>query len=404
MQKKLWNKDFILMLQGGTVSGLGDLLYSVAIGFWVYEMTGSNTLMGVMSSISMFMSMIVMPFSGTIIDKCNRKAVIVGMDVLRGIIMLVVGALALVGKLSVGVVLLAAFLASGCSVFFSPAVSTLMIDIIPHNDMVRGQSIFSGVQTFVNLVGKALSGALVAFCGVPLIITLNGVSYLISAVTEMFITVPKTKHQGEAVTLRGVFSDFGNGLKAIGKNPFLRMGIPCCLLINLLSGGVLSLMLPFVMEKGFTVDMYGYLMAVQTAASFVCVSLLGIIRLTPKQRFFSLSAGFLMDIVFCVLYFSAKNFTLLCVLAFIANFGNTLGNGIFSASLSLALPEDNRGGILGLFSAGGIGGIALSAVIYGIFCDIFPVYLVFIVGTLLSAAPLMLMCVHKATREFIMEH
>ena len=113
MQKKLWNKDFILMLQGGTVSGLGDLLYSVAIGFWVYEMTGSNTLMGVMSSISMFMSMIVMPFSGTIIDKCNRKAVIVGMDVLRGIIMLVVGALALVGKLSVGVVLLAAFLASG---------------------------------------------------------------------------------------------------------------------------------------------------------------------------------------------------------------------------------------------------------------------------------------------------
>lgn len=120
MQKKLWNKDFILMLQGGTVSGLGDLLYSVAIGFWVYEMTGSNTLMGVMSSISMFMSMIVMPFSGTIIDKCNRKAVIVGMDVLRGIIMLVVGALALVGKLSVGVVLLAAFLASGCSVFFWP--------------------------------------------------------------------------------------------------------------------------------------------------------------------------------------------------------------------------------------------------------------------------------------------
>ena len=111
-----------------------------------------------------------------------------------------------------------------------------------------------------------------------------------------------------------------------------------------------------------------------------------------------------MDIVFCVLYFSAKNFTLLCVLAFIASFGNTLGNGIFSASFSLALPEDNRGGILGLFSAGGIGGTALSAVIYGILCDIFPIYLVFTVGTLLSTIPLMLMCGHKATREFIMEH
>ncbi len=36
MERKLWNKDFILLLQGSTVSTLGDLMYSVAIGFWVY--------------------------------------------------------------------------------------------------------------------------------------------------------------------------------------------------------------------------------------------------------------------------------------------------------------------------------------------------------------------------------
>ena len=53
MHKKLWNKDFTLMLQGDAFSTLGDLLYSVAIGYWVYEQTGSSTLMGVMSSISM---------------------------------------------------------------------------------------------------------------------------------------------------------------------------------------------------------------------------------------------------------------------------------------------------------------------------------------------------------------
>ena len=31
MHKKLWNKDFILMLQGNAVSDIGDILYSVAI-------------------------------------------------------------------------------------------------------------------------------------------------------------------------------------------------------------------------------------------------------------------------------------------------------------------------------------------------------------------------------------
>ena len=79
----------------------------------------------------------------------------------------------ILGAVSAGLLfclLAAAFLASACSVFFSPAVSTLMLDIIPHDDIVRGQSVFSGVNSFINLVGKAVSGALVALLGVPLII------------------------------------------------------------------------------------------------------------------------------------------------------------------------------------------------------------------------------------------
>ena len=62
MQKKLLNKDFVLLLQGNTVSTIGDLMYSIAIGFWVYQTTGSSALMGVMSSISMFITMIFSPF------------------------------------------------------------------------------------------------------------------------------------------------------------------------------------------------------------------------------------------------------------------------------------------------------------------------------------------------------
>ena len=57
MAKKLWNKDFVLLLQGNTISTIGDLMYSVAIGYWVYEQTGSNSLMGIMSAISLFVTM-----------------------------------------------------------------------------------------------------------------------------------------------------------------------------------------------------------------------------------------------------------------------------------------------------------------------------------------------------------
>ncbi|MDY4972687.1 MAG: hypothetical protein SO103_03925, partial [Erysipelotrichaceae bacterium] len=78
--KKLWNRDFILLLQGNAISALGDILYSVAIGYWVFEKTGSNALMGIMSSISLFVVMFVSPFSGSLIDKMDRKHIIVIMD------------------------------------------------------------------------------------------------------------------------------------------------------------------------------------------------------------------------------------------------------------------------------------------------------------------------------------
>lgn len=402
MKRKLWNKDTILMLQGNAVSALGDILYSVAIGYWVYEKTGSSALMGIMSSISMFMTMLVMPFSGSIIDKCSRKLIIVGMDTLRGVIMLALGVLAFADSLSVPVVLAAAFLASACSVFFSPAVSTLMLDIIPHDDMVRGQSVFSGVNSFINLVGKAISGALVAFLGVPPIVLLNGVSYLVSAFTELFITVPKTVHQGEKITLGGIFADFRVAVREIFRNRYLKLFIPCALILNLLSAGSMTLMLPFTLEKGFTVDMYGYLMSVETAASLLCVCLLGVVRLKPKARYWGMSGGFLSATLFFVLTYLTKDFVVMCVCMFLASFANAMGNCVFNASMMLALPEENRGAILGFISAASTGGCALSSVIFGVLGDVFPLYLVFTAGCLLSVLPMAYMCLHKHAREFVL--
>lgn len=404
MHTKLWNKDYILMLQGNAVSAIGDVLYSVAIGYWVYEKTGSSALMGIMSSISMFMVMFVSPFSGSIVDKCSRKAIIVGMDVLRGLIMLIVGALAFTDKLSVPIVLAAAFLASACSVFFSPAVSTLMLDIIPHDDMVRGQSVHSGITSFINLVGKALSGALVAFLGVPLIIVINGISYLFSAATEVFIHVPKTVQQGAKVTVSGILRDFGLAIREIFGNRFLQLFVPCALILNLLGAGPMTLMLPFCLEKGFTVDMYGYLMSVETAASLICVSLLGIIKLKPKARYYMMAAGFLISIPIYILAYLSRHYILMCVLFFLGAFTNCMGNAVFNASLMLALPDENRGAIIGFVSAASTGGCALSAVIFGVLGDVFPLYLVFVAGNLLTIPPMLYLGLHKNTREFIISN
>jgi MFS family permease len=404
MTKKLWNKDYILLLQANAISTIGDLMYSVAIGFWVYQKTGSSALMGVMTSISMFVTMFLSPFCGSIVDKCNRKWVMVGIDTFQGVMMLTIGVLAYINALSVPIVLIAAFLAAFGSVFYSPAISTLMLDIIPRDDMVRGQSIHSGISSLIDLVGTAFSGAMVAFLGVPLIVVLNGLSNLYSAATEIFVRVPRTVQQGNSVTLRGVLRDSVSAAKSIFADGCMKIFVPCALIINLLAAGPFALILPFCMEKGFSVDQYGYLIAVYSLSSLVAVLLLGAIKLGPRARFWVMSLGFSLGVPFFVATYFSNNFLLTCIFAFLAGFLNCAGNTVFNASMMLALPDENRSAILGFIRSASIGGTALSTLIYGFLGDIFPLYLVFSIGSAISLIPMIYMSFHPRIKKFVLEN
>ena len=404
MQKRLWNKNFIILLQGNAVSTLGDIIYSVAIGFWVYEATGSSALMGLMSSISMFITMFLSPFCGSIVDKCNRKWLIVGIDLIQGVVMLSVGVLAYFNALSVPIVLVAAILAAFGSVFYSPAISTIMLDIIPRDDMVRGQSIHGGINSLINLIGSAIGGALVAFLGVPLIVIINGISNLYAAFTEMLVRVPKTLQQGEKVSVKGVIGDMSRAMKVIFSDKCLKVFVPAALIINLLGAGPFTLLLPFCIEKGFTVDMYGYLAAIYSASYVTGALLLGSIKLTPRVRFWVMSIGFSLSVPILIAAYCSSNFVVMCILGFFAGLLNCAGNTVFNAALMLALPEENRSAILGFISSASVGGTAVSALIYGFLGEFFPLYIIFVVGNAISLIPMLYLCFHRETKRFITEN
>lgn len=116
--KKLWNKNFILLLQGNGFSVFGDILYSIAISFWVYDRTGSTAIMGIMASISMFVTMFGSPIAGAIVDRSHRKSIIVMMDFIRGLLMFAVAYFAFQENLSVIMVMFTAFVAAFCQLFF----------------------------------------------------------------------------------------------------------------------------------------------------------------------------------------------------------------------------------------------------------------------------------------------
>lgn len=117
-----------------------------------------------------------------------------------------------------------------------------------------------------------------------------------------------------------------------------------------------------------------------------------------------MAVGFTCSVVFFALLYLSRQFIPLCIMAFLASFTNCAGNAVLNASLMLALPEKNRGAIIGFIQAVSVGGTALSAVIYGMVGDVFPLYLVFTVGNLLSIPPMLFLCFNSKTKKFILEN
>ena len=126
--------------------------------------------MGIMTSISMFVTMLLSPFCGSIVDKCNRKWVIVGIDILQGLLMLSVGILAYLNVLNVPIVLLSAFLASLGAIKLTPRVRFLVMSLsftlsIPATIAVYFSTrfvpmcIFAFIAGFLNCAGNSVFNA-----------------------------------------------------------------------------------------------------------------------------------------------------------------------------------------------------------------------------------------------------
>ena len=94
----------------------------------------------------------------------------------------------------------------------------------------------------------------------------------------------------------------------------------------------------------------------------------------------------------------------MCIFAFMAGLLNCMGNTVFSASLMLALPEENRSAILGSIRSVTVGGTALSTLICGFLGETLPLCIIFSVGNIISLIPMLWLCFHPETKRFILEH
>lgn len=357
-EPKLWNCNFFLLWQGQLVSALGDIAYSIALGFWILALTGSTALMGTLMATSSLPRVLISPFAGVIVDRSDRKWLLVVMDAIRGIFVVFIGMASYLGFIKIWMVFMTGMTIGACGAFFNPAVSSIIPDIVDKRKLVQANSVFNIIQTASGIIGSTAGGILFKILGASFMFLFNGLSYLFSAITEIFIKVPKVIHERARLHF---FADMKDGLKFVWHFRGLRTLITIAGLINFFAVMGIMLILPlFHQEEHLGPALYGIIMGFFTGGLFLGFLFTSLIDFKPDQRFKVFSICYLLMCTGMILLPVWLYFPVMAALVFITGFVNAILNTFINTVLQLTTPQDKRGKVFGLLTsvAGGLMPIA----------------------------------------------
>ena len=395
--KLLKNKDFILLFLGGFVSRIGNGIHYIALVWFVLDITGSGSATGMILLLSTLPGVLIGPFSGVIADKFDRKKLIVYMDIIRGLIVLWLGYTVYIGTANFFHIGIATVLIAICTSFFNPAITASIPNIVHDKLLQKANSLNHFSMNFTQIIGAAVGGILIATFGIAGVFFINGISFLISAFSEIFITLPETKIEKELEKSPTIINEIKFGLNFLWKKKELVSLFTIALFLNFVSTGLVILGLPFVFKELLEVNsqLYGYAQSVFPAGAVVgsiILSQIPEIRNYFKVLFYSLSSQsillalialpilpyFLMNTATMQIYYS------LMVILFIVGILNAVVNVPISILLQRLIPDNLRGRITGLLSTMSQALVPISVALTGYLLDIVPVYTLFLGAGILS--------------------
>ncbi|MBE0432685.1 MFS transporter [candidate division WOR-3 bacterium] len=370
---RLWNLNFFLLWQGQFVSALGDIAYSIALGFWILAVTGSTALMGTLMAASSLPRVLLSPFAGVIVDRTDRKWLLVLMDAIRGILIVFIGVASYLGFIRIWMVFLAGISIGACSAFFNPAVTSIIPDIVDQRKLMPANSAFNIIYTASGIVGSAAGGILFKILGASFMFLFNGLSYIFSAATEIFIKVPKIIH--ERAKLHFV-ADMKEGFTFVWHFRGLRTLIIISGVINFFAVMGIMLVLPlFHQEEHLGPALYGITMGFFTGGLFLGFLVTSIVDFKPDQRFMLFSICYVSMCAGMILLPVFLHFPVMAALVFVTGVVNAILNTFINTVLQLTTPQDKRGKVFGLLMSisGGLTPVAYA--LGGVLAEFIPIRL-----------------------------
>lgn len=283
MEKKLFNKDFILLWLGMAVSQLGVGAGNIGLMWWIQSTTGSALLLGSMAMVRTLVSVLLSPFSGVVADRFDKKAIIVLGDVVRGLIYGVLAFLVYTEQLTPLVLLSLIAGSAVCNTFFNPAVTASVPLLVSHSDLPRANSLQQITSNLVTIGGYAAGGILVALLGVPLLLAVNAAAFLLSALSEMFVYIPRITAE-VGFKSRQFILDLKEGFNYARQNQVLIEMMKVASVLNFVVAPMFILLPKFVQETlGAEAALYGYLLAAFTVGNLLASLVIALTKIVERN-------------------------------------------------------------------------------------------------------------------------
>jgi MFS family permease len=245
------NRNFLLIWLADFVSSLGDRVHLVAMAALVYTITGSLTQTGIAFVATALPDLLLGPFAGVLVDRRDRRQVLIACDLLR---IPPVLAIPFVADFSIILVYVLLFSVNAATVLFKPARRAIVPSIVQPRDYNTANSLGSVSENSSDIIGYPLGGGMLLLLGylfgqeasLVIAFSFDALTYLTSAILIWSINVKSTAYVAEAG--RTVLREIAEGVSFVWNHRLVLANTLVTLLGPIALGASVPLLVGYAWE------------------------------------------------------------------------------------------------------------------------------------------------------------
>lgn len=251
-----WLANFLPMFIGQVLSLLGSSLVMFALVWYATKQTGDATVLATATTIAHIPYILIGPFVGAMVDRWNRKLVMIFSDLIVALATAVLALLFAFNLIQIWHIYLILFIRSLAGVFQSPAQSASISLMVPKEQLTRLGGINQATHGLINTFSPALGALLMELLPIQGVLAIDTITAAIAILLLIFfvkVPQPKTDSQKEMVTVKSLLADVRFGFRYILGWRGLAIIILIASLLNMViapAGNLLPLLITEFFQKG----------------------------------------------------------------------------------------------------------------------------------------------------------